>query len=63
MQSKQKNFSIDSFGSESINKKIINYLLKQMFMVVVKLSSSLQSIENPDEVGLEINIQWSWRYK
>ncbi len=54
MQSKQKNFSIDSFGSESNNKKIINYLIKADVQGSCEaIVSSLQSIENPD-VGLEI---------
>ncbi len=54
MQSKQKNFSIDSFGDASNNKKIINYLIKTDVQGSCEaIISSLQSIENPD-VGLEV---------
>ena len=54
MQSKQKNFSIESFGDASNNKKIINYLIKTDVQGSCEaIISSLHSIENPD-VGLEI---------
>ena len=54
MQSKQKNFSIESFGDASNNKKIINYLIKTDVQGSCEaIISSLQSIENPD-VGLDI---------
>ena len=54
MQSKQKNFSIDSFGDVANNKKIINYLIKTDVQGSCEaIISSLQSIENPD-VGLEV---------
>ena len=54
MQSKQKNFSIESFGDASNNKKIINYLIKTDVQGSCEaIVSSLQSIENPD-VGLDI---------
>tara|TARA_B100000035_G_scaffold307647_1_gene311219 strand:+ start:1996 stop:4158 length:2163 start_codon:yes stop_codon:yes gene_type:complete len=54
MQSKQKNFSIESFGDVSNNKKIINYLIKTDVQGSCEaIISSLQSIDNPD-VGLEI---------
>jgi translation initiation factor IF-2 len=54
MQSKQKNFSIESFGTAVNNKKIINYLIKTDVQGSCEaIISSLKSIENPD-VGLEI---------
>ena len=54
MQSKQKNFSIESFGNSANNKKIINYLIKTDVQGSCEaIISSLKSIENPD-VGLEI---------
>ena len=54
MQSKQKNFSIESFGDASNNKKIVNYLIKTDVQGSCEaIISSLQSIENPD-VGLDI---------
>ena len=54
MQSKQKNFSIESFGDASNNKKIVNYLIKTDVQGSCEaIVSSLQSIENPD-VGLEV---------
>ena len=54
MQSKQKNFSIESFGDTSNNKKIVNYLIKTDVQGSCEaIVSSLQSIENPD-VGLEV---------
>ena len=54
MQSKQKNFSIESFGTAANNKKIINYLIKTDVQGSCEaIISSLKSIENPD-VGLEI---------
>ena len=54
MQSKQKNFSIESFGDVSNNKKIVNYLIKTDVQGSCEaIVSSLQSIENPD-VGLEV---------
>ena len=54
MQSKQKNFSIESFGDVTNNKKIINYLIKTDVQGSCEaIISSLQSIDNPD-VGLEI---------
>ena len=54
MQSKQKNFSIESFGDANGTKKIINYLVKTDVQGSCEaIINSLQSIENPD-VGLEI---------
>ena len=54
MQSKQKNFSIESFGDAVSSKKITNYLIKTDVQGSCEaIISSLQSIENPD-VGLEI---------
>ncbi len=54
MQSKQKNFSIESFGNSANNKKITNYLIKTDVQGSCEaIISSLKSIENPD-VGLEI---------
>ncbi len=54
MQSKQKNFSIESFGNANGSKKIINYLVKTDVQGSCEaIINSLQSIENPD-VGLEI---------
>ena len=54
MQSKQKNFSIESFGDANGSKKIINYLVKTDVQGSCEaIINSLQSIENPD-VGLEI---------
>ena len=54
MQSKQKNFSIESFGDAISTKKIINYLIKTDVQGSCEaIINSLQSIENPD-VGLEI---------
>ena len=54
MQSKQKNFSIESFGDANGTKKIINYLVKtDVHGSCEAIINSLQSIENPD-VGLEI---------
>ena len=54
MQSKQKNFSIESFGDANGTKKIINYLVKTDVQGSCEaILNSLQSIENPD-VGLEI---------
>jgi len=54
MQSKQKNFSIESFGNTANNKKIINYLIKTDVQGSCEaITNSLKSIENPD-VGLEI---------
>jgi translation initiation factor IF-2 len=54
MQSKQKNFSIESFGNAANNKKIINYLIKTDVQGSCEaITNSLKSIENPD-VGLEI---------
>ena len=54
MQSKQKIFSIDSFGDATNNKKIINYLIKTDVQGSCEaIISSLQSIDNPD-VGLEV---------
>jgi len=54
MQSKQKNFSIESFGDANGAKKIINYLVKTDVQGSCEaILNSLQSIENPD-VGLEI---------
>ena len=54
MQSKQKNFSIESFGDDSNNKKIINYLIKTDVQGSCEaIINSLQSIDNPD-VGLEV---------
>jgi translation initiation factor IF-2 len=54
MQSKQKNFSIESFGDANNTKKIINYLVKTDVQGSCEaIINSLQSIENPD-VGLEI---------
>ena len=54
MQSKQKNFSIESFGDVNGTKKIINYLVKTDVQGSCEaILNSLQSIENPD-VGLEI---------
>ena len=48
MQSKQKNFSIESFGDASNNKKLLTILLKLMCRKCEAIISSLQSIENPD---------------
>ncbi len=54
MQSKQKNFSIESFGKDSNNKKIVNYLVKTDVQGSCEaIVNSLQAIENPD-VGLEV---------
>jgi translation initiation factor IF-2 len=54
MQSKQKNFSIESFGDAISTKKIINYLIKTDVQGSCEaIINSLQSIENPD-VGLKI---------
>jgi translation initiation factor IF-2 len=54
MQSKQKNFSIESFGDANGTKKIINFLVKTDVQGSCEaILNSLQSIENPD-VGLEI---------
>ncbi len=54
MQSKQKNFSIESFGDAISSKKIVNYLIKTDVQGSCEaIINSLQSIENPD-VGLEI---------
>jgi translation initiation factor IF-2 len=54
MQSKQKNFSIESFGDAVDSKKIINYLVKTDVQGSCEaIINSLQSIENPD-VGLEV---------
>ncbi len=54
MQSKQKNFSIESFGNATKSKKIINFLIKTDVQGSCEaILNSLQSIENPD-VGLEI---------
>ena len=54
MQSKQKNFSIESFGDDSNNKKIINYLVKTDVQGSCEaIINSLQTIDNPD-VGLEV---------
>ena len=54
MQSKQKNFSIESFGDDSNNKKIINYLVKTDVQGSCEaIINSLQNIDNPD-VGLEV---------
>tara|TARA_Y100000768_G_scaffold126009_1_gene93422 strand:+ start:2086 stop:4254 length:2169 start_codon:yes stop_codon:yes gene_type:complete len=55
MQSKQKNFSIESFGDAAKNsKKIINYLVKTDVQGSCEaIVNSLQLIENPD-VGLEV---------
>ena len=54
MQSKQKNFSIESFGDYSNNKKIINYLVKTDVQGSCEaIINSLQTIDNPD-VGLEV---------
>ena len=54
MQSKQKNFSIESFGDATNNKKIINYLIKTDVQGSCEaIISSLHSIDNPD-VGLEV---------
>jgi len=54
MQSKQKNFSIESFGDAANSKKIINYLIKTDVQGSCEaIVNSLQSIENPD-VGLEV---------
>jgi translation initiation factor IF-2 len=54
MQSKQKNFSIESFGDAIGTKKNINYLIKTDVQGSCEaIINSLQSIENPD-VGLEI---------
>ena len=53
MQSKQKNFSIESFGDDN-NKKIINYLVKTDVQGSCEaIVNSLQTIDNPD-VGLEV---------
>ena len=54
MQSKQKNFSIESFGDAANSKKFINYLIKTDVQGSCEaIVNSLQSIENPD-VGLEV---------
>ena len=54
MQSKQKNFSIESFSDASNSKKIINYLIKTDVQGSCEaIVNSLQSIENSD-VGLEV---------
>ena len=54
MQSKQKNFSIESFSDVSNSKKIINYLIKTDVQGSCEaIVNSLQSIENSD-VGLEV---------
>ena len=55
MQSKQKTFSIESFGSGSDKKKeIVNLIIKSDVQGSSEaISSSLESIKN-DEVGLEI---------
>ncbi len=54
MQSKQKNFSIESFGDDINNKKIINYLIKTDVQGSCEaIVNSLQTIDNPD-VGLEV---------
>ena len=54
MQSKQKNFSIESFGNTENSKKIVNYLIKTDVQGSCEaIVNSLQSIENPD-VGLEV---------
>ena len=54
MQSKQKIFSIESFGDATNSKKIINYLIKTDVQGSCEaIVSSLRSIENPD-VGLEV---------
>jgi Translation initiation factor 2 (IF-2; GTPase) len=54
MQSKQKNFSIESFGDDINNKKIINYLVKTDVQGSCEaIVNSLQTIDNPD-VGLEV---------
>ena len=53
MQSKQKNFSIESFGNDA-NKKIINYLVKTDVQGSCEaIVNSLNTIDNPD-VGLEV---------
>ena len=49
MQSKQKNFSIESFGDAISTKKIINYLIKTDVQGSCEaILNSLQSIHNPD---------------
>ena len=54
MQSKQKNFSIESFSESSNGKKIVNYLIKTDVQGSCEaIVNSLTSIDNPD-VGLEI---------
>ena len=54
MQSKQKNFSIESFGDAVNSKKIVNYLIKTDVQGSCEaIVNSLQSIENSD-VGLEV---------
>ncbi len=55
MQSKQKTFSIENFGSNSDKKKeIVNLIIKSDVQGSSEaISSSLESIKN-DEVGLEI---------
>ena len=54
MQSKEIDFSIESFGDAVKTKKIINYLIKTDVQGSCEaIISSLQSIENPD-VGLKI---------
>ena len=55
MQSKQKTFSIENFGSGSDKKKeIVNLIIKSDVQGSSEaISSSLESIKN-DEVGLEI---------
>ena len=54
MQSKQIDFSVESFGDAISTKKIINYLIKTDVQGSCEaIINSLQSIENPD-VGLKI---------
>ena len=55
MQSKQKTFSIENFGSGSDKKKeIVNLIIKSDVQGSSEaISSSLESIKN-DEVGLQI---------
>ena len=54
IQSKQKNFSIESFSDATNSKKIINYLIKTDVQGSCEaIVNSLQLIENSD-VGLEV---------
>ena len=54
MQSKQKNFTLESFNENANGKKIVNYLIKTDVQGSCEaIVNSLNSIENPD-VGLEI---------